>query len=80
MVERNLNSLKDGFYFGFAFGVVQMLVWYFFPVYWILPLFGLLVGYATNWLALKLIFQPIEPIHFMGKISRFIHKEKRSSR
>lgn len=57
---------RSGFYFGFAFGIVQMLVWYFFPVYWILPLFGLLVGYATNWLALKLIFQPIEPIHFMG--------------
>ena len=43
-----------------------MLVWYFYPKFWILPLFGLLVGYATNWLALKLIFNPIEPISFLG--------------
>ena len=57
---------RSGFTFGFLFGIVQMLVWYFFPKFWILPLFGLLVGYATNWLALKLIFNPIEPISFLG--------------
>ena len=57
---------RSGFYFGFAFGIIQMLVWYFFPAYWILPLFGLLVGFATNWLALKLIFQPVEPINLFG--------------
>ncbi len=57
---------RSGFYFGFVFGIIQMLVWYFFPIYWILPLFGLLVGYATNWLALKLIFQPVEPIRIFG--------------
>ena len=26
-------------------------------------MFGFLVGYVTNWLALKVIFAPIEPIH-----------------
>ena len=57
---------RSGFTFGFLFGIVQMLVWYFYPKFWILPLFGLLVGYATNWLALKLIFNPIEPISFIG--------------
>ena len=57
---------RYGFTFGFLFGIVQMLVWYFYPKFWILPLFGLLVGYATNWLALKLIFNPIEPISFLG--------------
>ena len=57
---------RSGFTFGFLFGIVQMLVWYFYPKFWILPLFGLLVGYATNWLALKLIFNPIEPISFLG--------------
>ena len=57
---------RSGFTFGFLFGIGQMLVWYFYPKFWILPLFGLLVGYATNWLALKLIFNPIEPISFLG--------------
>lgn len=58
---------KSGFYFGFLFGLVQMLVWYFFPVWWTLPLFGVLVGYFTNYLALKLIFRPLNPIK-IGKL------------
>lgn len=28
---------------------------------WIMPLAGLIVGYATNYLALKMIFSPIDP-------------------
>ena len=57
---------RSGLYFGFIFGLIQMIIWYFFPYFWILPLFGLLVGYATNWLALKLIFEPVKPIKFLG--------------
>ena len=53
---------KSGLYFGFLFGLIQMVVWYFLPHWWILPLFGILVGYFTNFLALKLIFRPINPI------------------
>ncbi len=51
---------RSGFYFGFFFGLIQMTVWYFFPIWWILPLAGVLVGYITNFLALKLIFEPLE--------------------
>ena len=57
---------RSGLYFGFVFGLFQMAIWYLVPEWWILPLFGLIVGYATNWLALKLIFEPIEPIRFLG--------------
>jgi len=53
---------KSGFYFGFLFGLIQMAVWYFTPYWWILPLFGVLVGYFTNFLALRLIFRPLNPI------------------
>ncbi len=68
MVEMFLNCGKEefkfiersGFYFGFLFGLIQMVIWYYFPEWWILPLAGLIVGYATNWLALKLIFEPIQ--------------------
>lgn len=57
---------RSGLYFGFGFGVLQMGLWYLlqdFPFAWLmLPIGGLLIGYLTNWLALKLIFEPQEPI------------------
>ncbi|MFQ5583617.1 MAG: hypothetical protein ACE5GL_04205 [Calditrichia bacterium] len=53
--------IRSGFYFGFLFGIFQMGVWYFSQAWWILPLFGVIVGYATNWIALRVIFQPLNP-------------------
>jgi uncharacterized membrane protein YheB (UPF0754 family) len=60
--------IKSGFYFGFIFGLIQMSVWYFYPAWWILPFFGIIVGFATNWIALRIIFQPLTP----KKIGPFI--------
>lgn len=57
---------RSGAYFGFAFGMIQMLIWVFFQAWWLLPLFGLLVGWATNWLALKMIFNPKKAIRIGG--------------
>jgi uncharacterized membrane protein YheB (UPF0754 family) len=51
----------SGLYFGFAFGLFQLLAWLLYPAWWSLPLAGFVVGYVTNWLALKLIFEPAEP-------------------
>lgn len=60
----------SGFYFGFLFGLPQMLLWYYVQDYWwawvTLPLGGVLVGYLTNWLALKLIFEPEQPLNILG--------------
>jgi hypothetical protein len=53
--------VRSGLYYGFLFGLVQLLVWFFYPVWWVLPAFGVLVGYATNWIALNLIFRPLHP-------------------
>ena len=58
---------KSGLYFGFLFGLIQMVVWYYFPFWWILPLFGIMVGYTTNFLAIRLIFRPLNPIK-IGKL------------
>ncbi len=52
---------KSGAYFGFIFGLIQMVVWYYFQPWWLLPAAGLVVGYTTNWIALKLIFHPRQP-------------------
>lgn len=53
---------KSGLYFGFFFGLVQMIIWNYFQFWWLLPAGGLVVGYLTNYLALKLIFRPVEPV------------------
>ena len=55
---------RSGFYFGFLFGLIQMGIWVFYKSGWILPAAGFVVGYATNWLALKMIFEPAKPITF----------------
>jgi len=53
---------NSGFAFGFTFGLIQMAFWYFYPAAWVLPLFGFLVGWATNWIALNIIFRPLNPV------------------
>lgn len=53
---------RSGFVFGFLFGLIQMVVWNFYPFWWLLPAGGLVVGYLTNLLALKLIFRPVHPV------------------
>ena len=60
--------VNSGLYFGFLFGLVQMAVWYVYPSWWVLPFFGLLVGWATNWIALNVIFRPLQP-HKVGPFS-----------
>jgi len=54
--------VRSGLYFGFLFGLIQLGVWIFFKSWWVLPVFGILVGYATNWLAINMIFRPLAPI------------------
>lgn len=53
--------IRSGFYFGFLFGLVQLAVWIVYPVWWVLPMFGAIVGYLTNWIALEMIFRPLYP-------------------
>ncbi|KAF0682633.1 Aste57867_25270 [Aphanomyces stellatus] len=55
---------NSGAAMGFIFGVLQMILYLAAPnlsVYIVFPAFGLLVGTLTNWLALKMIFEPVNP-------------------
>ncbi len=54
----------SGLYFGFLFGIPQMILWIYFPAWWTLPIAGIAVGYVTNWLAMKMIFEPRTPVRF----------------
>ena len=53
---------RSGLVLGGLFGLIQMLIWLAFDGWWLLPVFGLIVGFATNWLALKMIFAPRRPV------------------
>lgn len=58
-----LNFLvESGFGFGFLLGLGQMCLWAVHPRAWTLPVAGSLVGYVTNWIAIKLLFEPAEPV------------------
>lgn len=61
---------RSGLYFGSLFGLVQMLLFFLanqvFGINpsvagWTLPVAGLFVGWATNVLALRMIFEPLRP-------------------
>ncbi|PRX50334.1 uncharacterized membrane protein YheB (UPF0754 family) [Prauserella shujinwangii] len=57
---------RSGLYFGAVIGVVQMVVWVLFKIPIIMPLFGLFIGWFTDWLALKMIFHPKRPVRYLG--------------
>jgi uncharacterized membrane protein YheB (UPF0754 family) len=81
--EREFRFLeRSGFYFGFPLGIPVMFLWYFFPTWWLLPLFGLLVGYLTNTIAIYLVQKPLEPKKIGPFIFQglFIKRQKEVSR
>ncbi len=57
---------NSGFYFGFPLGLPVMVLWYFYPVWWLLPLSGMLVGYLTNFLAIEMLQKPVKPKKILG--------------
>merc|ERR1712232_679321 len=60
--KMELKFIKiSGFYLGFLFGLLQMFLWVLYKGWWLLPTAGFVVGYLTNWVALKMIFNPVHP-------------------
>jgi uncharacterized membrane protein YheB (UPF0754 family) len=72
----------SGFYFGFLFGICQMIGWTFYKADWQLPLFGLIVGWATNYIALEMIFRPLTPLRLGPMLIHglFFKRQKEISR
>ena len=58
-----------GIYFGFILGLVQALVWALTKEPLVLPIFGGCIGLLTDWLAIKLIFVPREPIRLTERLT-----------
>ncbi len=55
----------SGWYFGVPFGLLQMWVVAYYNPFWLLPFFGLVVGWFTNWLALQMVFFPRKPKKYL---------------
>jgi uncharacterized membrane protein YheB (UPF0754 family) len=54
--------INFGFVFGFACGIPTAYVTeILYPKWWLLPIAGVVIGYVTNLLAIKMIFEPVEP-------------------
>ncbi|CAM9108259.1 unnamed protein product [Ectocarpus fasciculatus] len=73
--------VHSGTYFGFVLGLVQMGVWILFPKYWTLPISGAVVGFITNWIAIKMIFEPVKP-YYIGPLKvhgMFLRRQKEVS-
>lgn len=76
MGKRELRLIIHfGFVFGFILGIPLLGITLLFPgVWWIVPLLGAVIGYVTNWLAIAVIFEPVEPrFGFQGL---FIRRQK----
>ncbi len=55
-----------GFWFGLILGFVQLACWLLWHKAWLIPAFGGLVGLISDWLALQMLFRPLNPVKFMG--------------
>ncbi len=62
MGQRELKFIQNfGFLFGFLLGIPVAVLTHFVSFWWLLPILGVGVGWATNWVALWMIYEPAEP-------------------
>jgi uncharacterized membrane protein YheB (UPF0754 family) len=59
--DRELRLIINfGFLFGFILGIPLLFITILVPQWWVLPLGGVIIGWTTNWLALWMIFEPVD--------------------
>lgn len=57
--------IVSGIYFGLLIGLIQLTFLSILGQWWTFPIMGVIVGYITNWLALQMIFRPLEVKDFI---------------
>lgn len=55
-----------GFWFGLALGCIQLVCWLIWHQPWLMPVFGGLVGLVSDWMALTLLFRPLQKVRVLG--------------
>lgn len=46
---------------GMFFGMIQMIVWFVVPWHWTVPFWAAVWGFLTNWIAIWMVFNPVNP-------------------
>jgi uncharacterized membrane protein YheB (UPF0754 family) len=60
--SRELRLMVNfGFLFGFLLGIPVAVITHLVTNWWLLPVLGVIVGWTTNVLGMKVIFEPVEP-------------------
>ena len=74
--------VDSGLVFGIVLGLLQVLVALYLQNPWTLSVGGLVVGLATNWLALKWIFEPVNPVKIGPVVLQglFLRRQKEVSK
>jgi uncharacterized membrane protein YheB (UPF0754 family) len=60
---------RSGIIFGFGIGLVQMVAWGLFHNPWIMPAFGFGVGFVSDYIALNMLFRPIQQRRYLGLVT-----------
>jgi uncharacterized membrane protein YheB (UPF0754 family) len=68
---------RSGIYFGFLIGIVQAVAWGWIHALWLMPLFGFLTGWLSDWLALNLLFIPRDRTRILGIPAQGVIQRKR---
>lgn len=65
--QKEINYIWHiSFFIGLCFGCLQMLIWLVVPWHWTIIFWAGLWGLLTNWIAIWMVFNPIEPKKIMG--------------
>ena len=59
---------------GIVFGIFQMVVWFVIPWHWTVPFWASVWGFLTNWIAIWMVFNPLEP-HYV-RYPQFFERTK----
>jgi uncharacterized membrane protein YheB (UPF0754 family) len=57
---------RTGLVFGLGIGLIQTVAWAVIHSVWIMPAFGLVTGFLSDWIALTLLFRPQREVRFLG--------------
>lgn len=57
---------RTGIIFGLLIGLIQTIAWALIHSVWIMPAFGLVTGFLSDWVALTLLFRPQNTRRFFG--------------
>lgn len=69
---------RSGAWLGFGIGLAQTVVWALTKQPLVMPVFGAAIGLFTNWLALRMAFQPREPRTVLGRFTShgYLHRRR----